>query len=30
MNKWLRIKNKSIGEDDVNGYGKKRWLGYEF
>ena len=30
MNKWLRIKNKSIGEDDVNGYGKKRWFGYEF
>ena len=31
MNKWLRIKNKKIEEDDtVPGYGKKRWLGWEY
>ena len=30
MNKYLRIKNKNIGEDDSGGFGKKQWLGYEF
>jgi len=31
MNKWLRLKNKKInGEDDVPGYKKKVWLGWEF
>ena len=30
MNKWLRIKNKKINEDDAGGYGKKQFLGYEY
>jgi hypothetical protein len=30
MNKWLRIKNKKIGDDEVGGHGKKQWLGWEF
>ena len=30
MNKWLRIKNKKIGEDDSGGHGKKQWCGYEW
>lgn len=30
MNKWLRIKNKKIGEDDSGGHGKKQWYGYEW
>ena len=31
MNKWLRIKNKNIkDENDVVGYGKKQWLGWEW
>lgn len=24
MNKWLRIKNKKIGDDEVGGHGKKQ------
>lgn len=30
MNKWLRIKNKDIKEDDSDGYGKKVCRGWEF
>ena len=30
MNKWLRIKNKKIGEDDSSGHSKKQWYGYEW
>lgn len=30
MNKWLRIKNKKIGEDDSSGHGKKQWYGHEW
>lgn len=31
MNKWLRIKNKNIkDENDVVEYGKKQWLGWEW
>ena len=31
MNKWLRLKNKRIEEDDtVPGYRKKVWYGYEY
>ena len=30
MNKWLRIKNKHITDDDKGGYGKKQWNGYEW
>lgn len=30
MNKWLRIKNKEIKDDDVGGHGKKQWLGWEW
>lgn len=30
MNKWLRIKNKKINNDEVGGYGKKQCLGWEF
>lgn len=31
MNKWLRLKNKRIEEDDtVPGYKKKVWYGYEY
>lgn len=30
MNKWLRIKNKKINNDEVGGYGKKQWHGLEF
>ena len=31
MNKWLRIKNKHIkDENDVVGYGKKQWIGWEW
>ena len=30
MNKWLRIKNKKINEDDAGGYGKKQWYGWEW
>ena len=31
MNKWIRIKNKSIKEDEPANVNKKRnWLGWEF
>ena len=31
MNKWLRIKNKTIeGEDAPRGYKRKQWLGWEW
>ena len=30
MNKWLRIKNNKIGDDEVGGHGKKQWYGWEW
>lgn len=30
MNKWLRIKNKRIEDDDIGGHGKKIFLGWEW